>query len=261
MNNNGLYNGISLIFLLLTVGVVVVVGYMMTQPPDDGGSVAALPTQRILPTVTPVPPTNTPRPTLPPTLTPTPTDTPTLTATVSATPTDPPTPTITDTPGPTLEPSSTPTPEESPTPTVTNTPAGPTGIPTPTTQPFLFSVPEGQIVFQTNNVNTAGCAWQGIGGRVLDMNGLEVGRQFQVRVFSQGFESVTTTGSNSLYGQITGWEVPVGNQISPSTYFVRLETLVGTPVSPDVQVTFPGNCNTNSAIVTFVQQRPFGPPA
>jgi len=262
MNNNGLYNGISVFFTAMTILVIVVVAFLMSQPPpDDGSAVAALPTERILPSATPVTPSDTPRPTLPPTFTPTATDTSTPTATLSETPTDPPTATITDTPGPAQEPSSTPTPEETATPTITPTPSGPTAVPTPTEQPFLFNVPEGQIVYQPNSVNSAGCAWQGIGGRVFDMNRVESGRQFQVRVFNESFESVTTTGSNSFYGTLTGWEVPVSNQITQATYFVRLETLVGTPVSPNIQVNFPGDCSTNSVIITFVQQRPFGPPA
>ena len=95
---------------------------------------------------------------------------------------------------------------------------------------------------------------------MVDVNGFEiVGRQFQVHVFGTGFDVTTTTGSNSLYGQYTGWEVPVSNQVSPTAYFVRLETLSGTQISPDIPIQFPGNCNQNLAQVRFYQTRDFGP--
>lgn len=258
-NSARLYNGISILFLALTVVVLVIVAMMLMRPaPDDEAQLAALPTVIIVPTATPVPPSSTPRPTLPPTFTPTPTDTPIPSNTPTLPPTDTPTSTITDTPGPTSTPSLTPTPAETDTPIPSETPSGPTLTWTPTESPYLFELRDAPL-FGPNGVNSAGCAWQGVGGSVLDINGAEANRQFQVRVFGDGFESVVQTGSNSLYGAFTGWEVPVSNQINNRTYYVRLETLAGTQISRDVPVTFPGDCNSNSAVVRFIQVRPFGP--
>jgi hypothetical protein len=97
-----------------------------------------------------------------------------------------------------------------------------------------------------------------MGGSVLDRNGLEmVGRQFQVRVFGNGFEQVVLTGTNTVYGATTGWEIAVSTAPVPATYYVRLETTSSTPISPDVQVTFPGTCETNAAIIRFAQIRDF----
>lgn len=254
---NRIYNGISILFLAMTVVVLVIVVMMLLRPaPEDNINIASLPTVLVVPTATPVPPSDTPRPTLPPTFTPTPTDTATPTRTPTEAPTDIPTATITDTPGPTNTPSLTPTPAETDTPVPTNTPSGPTVSPTPTDSPFLFGLRD-TVLFGPNGVNTAGCAWQGIGGSVLDMNGAESTRQYQVRVFGEGFESVVGTGSNSLYGAFTGWEVPVSNQVQARTYYVRLETIAGTQISPDIPVTFPGDCNSNSAVVRFIQVRAF----
>lgn len=256
--NSGIYNGISFLFLLLTVLVIVVVAIRMMGDPieEDTRPVAALPTAQQLPTVTPVPPSNTPRPTLPPTATQTPTNTPSPTETEPPTETFTPSPTITDTPGPSLTPSDTPTASVSPTPRPSDTPIGPTITHTPTDSPFLFAL-RNDVVFSQNSVNSAACAWQGIGGNVLDQNLLESNRQFQVRVFGNGIERVVTTGSNTLYGQLTGWEVAVGNTTSPGTYFARLETLQGTQISADIPVTFPGDCLSNSAFLSFVQVRDF----
>jgi hypothetical protein len=250
-----IYNGISVLFLLLTVGMIVFVVIQMMRPLSDRSDLAAaIPTPLDLPTLTP---SNTPTETFTPTITPIPTDTPTPTVTPSETPTIPPSPTLTDTPGPTATPSDTPTPVDTPTPTATATPIGPTATFTPTDSPFFFEL-RGEIFLGPNTVNTAGCAWQGIGGNVLGMDGQETTRQYQVRVFGGGLERTVVTGSNSLYGQFSGWEVPVGNTASSSSYFVRLESAAGVQLSPDVPVSFPGDCNANSAIVRFIQIRPIG---
>ncbi len=256
--NSGLYNGISIFFLILTLlTIVFVVLQMLGDPPEEESRpIAAVPTAFELPTLTPVPPSDTPRPTLPPTATDTPTNTPSPTLTEPPTETFTPSPTITDTPGPSLTPSDTPTASISPTPNPTDTPIGPTITFTPTDSPFLYAIRD-QVIYNQNSVNSLGCAWQGVGGNVLDQNFFETNRQFQVRVFGNGIERVVTTGSNTLYGQLTGWEVSINNQVTPGTYFVRLETLQNTQISPDIPVTFPGDCLTNSAFLSFVQVRDF----
>lgn len=276
---SGLYNVISLIFLALSVVFVVFVGVQLSSPPPEDApiDVAALPTIQELPTATPEPPTQTPRPTLPPTFTPTPTDTATPSRTPTPTITVPPSPTITDTPteGPTLTPSETPLPPEQQTQQAQQqtgqqqnqqnqqqpTPIGPTPVPSPTTSPFLFAAQSQGITFGPNGVNALGCQWQGVGGSVLDQNGVELGGvQYVVRVFDrESFETTVATGTNSLYGQLTGWEITVSNTINSRNYFARLETSLGTAISPDIQITFPGDCNSNAAVLRFVQQRANNP--
>ena len=253
-----IYNALSLIFLLGTVAMIVFVAARMASPTQQTTQTAALPSPMALPTETP---TNTPTDTLTPTFTLTPTDTVTPSLTPTEAPTVTPSATITATPGPTETASLTPTPADTATPMPTFTPEGPTLTFTPTDSPFFFEQRE-SVFIGPNSVNALGCAWQGIGGSVLGVDGNETDRQFRVRVFSQSgdFERVVTTGDNSLYGALTGWEVTVSNTINNQTYFVRLESLVGDRValSPDVQVAFPQDCNANAAIVRFIQVRPFG---
>ena len=247
-----IYNLISLIFLGLTVLVIVLVVMRLAGPPMTPQTVADLPTPIVLPTLTPSftpsltqPPTFTFTPT--DTLTPVDTDTPTPTITVSAT--------ITDTPAPTFTPSDTPTPSISPTFTPSATPTGPTETPLPTLSPFLYDLRENQVIFTQNFANAAGCAWQGIGGQVFDINGTPQ-NGLRIHVFSPEFgERVVDSGSNTLYGA-GGWEQPVDNKINMLTYYVELRSPAGTTISPRITVTFPSDCARNLALVNFVQVRP-----
>lgn len=249
--NARIFNFISILFLVLTIVVIVLVVRALLGPPATQRQSAPAPTIAVLPTLTS---TNTATATLPPTATTTPTNT------VSPTPTDPPTATIapsatiTETPGPTETPSNTPTPPESATPELTATPEGPTVTPQPTLSPFLFDLREGQIIFTTNFANSAGCAWQGIGGQVFDLAGAPL-NGLRIHIYdSSGFDRRVDSGSNSLYG-LGGWEQPVDNKINGQTYFVELESAGGTVVSPRITVQFPSDCTKNLALVNFLQVR------
>jgi hypothetical protein len=250
------YNTIAFIFFILTIAVIVGVGVLLATPPAE--SVAVLPTEfpeDLFPTLTPTSThTATSTATFPPTFTST--FTPTFTVTPSVTPSN--TPTITLTPSETLIPSATFTASVTPTaepPTPTPTPTGPTVTPVPSLSPYLFG-PREAPRFAANTFNTLGCAWQGIGGQVFDLQGQEVPRgNYQVRVFGGGAETVVGVGTNSLYGLASGWEVQVASGVNSNTYFVRLETINNTPISEDVQVGFGNNCAANLALVNFVQLR------
>lgn len=325
-SNAGIYNFLSLLFFLLTIGTVVVVAILMLRPaPVETLDLASLPTPIILPT-------DTETPTVTPTFTPatpvaetagrvfvyelpdvlsdtvgefpqgttleiigvtvngdwyevalpdggtgwiqssptttrfvgdraslqivgTPTFTPTVTFTPTFTETPSLTPTITNTPGPTDTPSMTPTPSISPTFTPTPTPTGPTPTLPPTLSPFLFTL-RNEIEFLPN-ANAAGCSWTGISGSVLQQDGQPVTQAYNIRVFTEtgDFESLVATGSNTTFGEISGWEVPVANVLNTRTYLVRVESLGGTPISDNVRVTFIGDCSQNRAVVRFIQTR------
>lgn len=246
------FNTISVIFFLLTLASATFTVVRLAGPPPVP-EVVDLPTLAPdLPTLTP---SNTPTPTIPPTFTLTPTDTPTLTptltltSTLTLTPTITPSPTITDTPGPTE------TPTETPEPTATPTSSEPTPTPPPSPDPFPFRLRE-DVFFGPNVYNTLGCAWQGIGGRVFDQNGIDLFGNFQVRVFNNTFDRTVLIGSNSLYGGASGWEVQVSSVVNSELYFVRLETVpFGVPVTPNIQVQFSSDCGRNLALLNFVQQR------
>jgi hypothetical protein len=197
-------------------------------------------TPTFTPTITRTPLPSTFTPTFTPTTTATRTPTSTLTVEASATIT--PTPTITTT----LLPSETPT----ETPTVTAT----LGTPPTSPPPFIFG--NQPIQFTANTSNTAGCAWQGIAGQVLDLAGQSYLNPLVVEVSGGGLPSVITaqTGSNTLYGA-SGFEIQIANGINTATYFVQLKSTAGTIIASQVQVTFPGTCEGNRAMVTFNQLR------
>lgn len=197
-------------------------------------------------------------PTEVPTITRTPlpaTFTPTFTPTSTETPL--PTMTFTTVPSATIAPSATitSTVPATETPTETATPTETQGPPPPSPPPFLFTT-QGPPQFVANTFNSAGCAWQGVGGQVLDMNGQPYTNKLKVRVFGGGLpaDQVKDTGSNTLYGA-SGFEIQVANSINTSTYFVQLESEFGTKVSDMIQVAFPGDCSGNVALINFVLVR------
>ncbi|MBK8020188.1 MAG: hypothetical protein IPK19_01890 [Chloroflexi bacterium] len=254
----------------------------------------ALPTGMVLPTITATfTPSNTPPPTLTftPTFTHTPTDTP-VPPTGSATPRPTFTATLTFTPGPTgtTPPTATITPSETirptdtvpPSATLTFTPVPsqtitatlpftatpqPTSTPLPTAtqivtiapieapSPYPFALRDGQPVFAQNFANTAGCAWQGIGGQVFDLNDQPL-LGVTIHVFGNGVDARVTSGTNTIYG-IAGWEVPLNSMLTGNSYLVELLSPAGTPISPQFTVTFTMNdCARNLALVNFKQTRP-----
>lgn len=248
--NARIFNIISLIFLILTIVVIVLVVSRLVGPAIAPQAAAAVPTVFVPPTPTA---TNTSPPTLPPTFTPTGTNTLTPTATSTTTPTITTSPTITETLSATDTPSATPTSQFTDTPVFTDTPSGPSPTPEPTLSPFLFDLREGNVILTSNFANTAGCAWQGIGGQVLDQAGAGF-PGLRVHIFGADIDRKVDTGSNTLYGP-GGWEMPVDNKINANTYYVELESQGGTVVSPRITVTFPSACENNLALVNFVQVR------
>lgn len=248
------------VLILLTVAALVGGGYFLYDR-SRNAEVGVLPTAVFIPTITPLPPTLTPRPTLPPTFTPipsatpvppTPTPAPTLSPTVS------PTPTITDTPSPTPTPAIT----DTPTPTVTFTPSAtsniPSATPTPTLSPFPFTVRGGQVVFGPNTYNQQGCAFQAIAGQVLNERGTGLNgiRVVVVEGGSQRDALGSISGNASTYGE-GGYEVVVDSQINARTYTVTLQTQAGTQLSQPFTFSFPSNCDENVALIYWSQTRPF----
>ncbi len=275
-----IYNLISLLFFLLSIVVILLVGLRMAAPPPPPTqSALAVPTVAILPTSTQTftwTPTFTATNTDIPTWTQTPTITPSITWTLissltpsltyttapssTAAPTETPAPSSTAAPSSTIAPSLTitntlvVTPTEIPsiTPTVNDFTPQPTE---PPPSPFPFELRDNQVIYTTNFANTAGCAWQGVGGQVFDQNGQPLG-QVRVHVFGQGIDVFTTSGSNTLYG-LSGWEVPLNTTLTSNSYIVELQSSGGTIISPQITVTFTPDCSKNLALVSFQQTRPF----
>ena len=83
------------------------------------------------------------------------------------------------------------------------------------------------------------------------LDGIEV-----IVIRSSGSDLKSTSGDNSNFGQ-GGYEVIVDSKINGDTYFVELRSAGGTVLSPQIQVTFPSNCDQNVALLYWEQQRPF----
>lgn len=248
MRMEQIWNIISLIFLGLTALVIIVVLLLLQRPQladEPLPEVLFIPT--ITSTFTPAP-TRTPLPaTFTPTVTPTltPSNTPTVQPSRTSPPSATPTATITATLPATL------TPSDTPTPTVTSGP-------TLTAPPALPFQQEGEVVFTENTFNGQGCAYQSVGGQVLNINDQPFSNTLSAHVYSASRDyGRVQTGTNSFFGQ-SGFEVPLETAPTAGTYFVELETLAGTVVSSPIQVTFPGNCEGNVAQVTFKLIRPLG---
>lgn len=252
-----IYNLIATFFLLLTIVVLVLGIARLAGPGIASVQQGAVPTVMVLPTATEtLPPTRTQIPTWTPTPTETATEIPTDTPIPTLAPTLPPTFTITPTQTPTITPSETPTPTLTPTQTITQTPTVPSIPPTVTTSPFPFTLRNNQLAFTSNFANTAGCQWQGMGGAVFDLNDQPL-NGIRVHVFGgQGVDLYTASGTNTLYGQ-GGWEIQVDTTISTQIYYIELQSQEGTTLSPTVQITYPGSCEGNLAVINFEQTRPF----
>ncbi|MEL6269603.1 MAG: hypothetical protein AAFV33_19990 [Chloroflexota bacterium] len=262
--NGRAYTVAAVILVLVGVGVVIgTLWYAQSSSAREQAQIAAqIPTVAILPTLTPSL-TNTatlvPPPTLPPTFTPTPTITitPSITPTLTFTPSS--TPTITDTPSLTPTLSSSLTPTFTLTPTATNTSSLPSATPTDTRSPFPFTLRGGEVVFTPNRYNSAGCAYQGVGGQVFDLQGQGINSGIRVVVVDEtGSEFGAPAGSNSNYGGNGGYEIGVDSQPNSRNYFVQLRTIsTNVVISPEVPIRFPSDCDRNVAIVNWIQTRPF----
>ena len=246
-----IFNLISLIFFILTVVVIIGGAAIMLGPGPAPEQPLIIPTVAQLPTLTATPtPSNTPIPTWTPT--PLPTETTLPTATIG--------PTLPPTDIPTLAPTFTSSPSVTPTRIVSDTPTPPvpptSDAPTEPPSPFPFRLRNAQVAFTENFANTAGCQWQGFGGAVFDL-GSQPLNGIVIHVFgAENVDLYSASGTNTLYGQ-GGWEVQVADAINTNMYYVELQSQGGTIISDTVQVTFPGGCDGNLAIVNFEQTRPF----
>ena len=198
-------------------------------PPPKGAAGA--------PTFTPGPP---PVPTFPPTWTPTSTATPTETPLPTDTPTITPTPTETATPTYTPRPTATPRPPAPPTATHTPTPS-------PTPWPY---VQQGYTYHRPNDKNAAGCAWLGVGGQVLDAQGVGL-PGVTVRVWAGDWENRSVSDSKPTYGA-GGWEVYLGPAPKDGTWNCQVVDPGGVGLSGAVVFqTYANDCDRNLVLITF----------
>lgn len=195
----------------------------------------------------------------------------TFTPSITPTPTDlPPSPTPSNTPTATMTPSATPTVTLTPTSVLpnlpTSTPAPPTSIPIQITAPpdgpvpitpdaaatYPFSAAE--PLYQPN-LNPSGCEWLSIAGSVTGLMG-EPLLNLTVEVASDQFSEVRFTGTALEFGQ-SGFEVNVGNRPRQDVFTVRILDISGEQISETAFVNTENSCDSNVAIVRFVQNRDY----
>ena len=266
---NGCFNLVTVLFVLLTIGAVIVAlgiaGDALEPPVLKPSATAVIPTLAAFGAPTPRPtwtpsstPTDTPTPTETPTGTLTPTETPTATPTQTGSPTPSITPTLTISPTVTVSPTFTLSPTNTlppptatftrtPTPLPPATPLGPT--PTPIVE-FTFMVQPGSVILRENYGNTAGCNWQGLAGQVTTDRG-EPLVGVEVRVRGEGVSPATLSGTAPFYGP-SGWEIKVADGPNTGRYVVEL-WVAGQQASPGQEIVFPGACQQNLATLNFIR--------
>ncbi len=255
---------VTVIFVVLTVGMI---AFMVLIINDPNSSLNPFPPPTAAPLIQL--PTLTPSPTV--TATPTATDTPTASATPTATDTATSTPLPTATATFTITPTrvisgAEAVPVAPPAVTVTGLPplddgsggvvpgAGslPTPIPIPTRSAFPFV--EADVQYRAND-NDQGCRWLAIAGSVTGMTGAPL-PGIAVEINGESFRSVQFSGTATQWGD-AGYEFQVGAAPRTGTYTLRLLSATGDAVSDMVEVQTGNTCQTNVAIVEFVQNHPY----
>jgi cytoskeletal protein RodZ len=269
-SNASMFDIITVVFVILTVAVLGVIVLIINDP-----NMALNP----FPPPTAVPivelPTLTPSPTVTPTATPTTTGTATATPSATLPPTDTPPPTATVTP--------TPTATQVLSGVATETPAAvvPTSLPpiddgsgnlipgstgsdtqnattqiasdvTVTRSPFPFTA---DPVRYEANTGDQGCQWLSIAGTIIDLNGRAL-TGLAIEINGDEFHNVQFSGSAARWGR-SGFEFNLGAAPRTATYTLRVLGPTGGPISDLVYVDTGNTCQSNVAIVDFIQNHPY----
>lgn len=222
-----LFNTLSLVMLGLTVMTIIcyiliaINPYLPINPfPPDPRQIAVVATNTPLPTATPES---------------------IATWTPTATPTVKPTPPATFTPLPT----GTPTPI-TPSPTATAT-ATPTPRVTRSPRPFTYEL--------TYESPYYGCAWMGVGGAVLDLDGNPL-NGYPVHVWGGGIDVIVYSGDKQIHGD-SGWEQFFMGQPQElnGIFRVQLHDKFGNhlAISDEIVLNFPGYCSKSMAVIIFTK--------
>jgi len=139
-----------------------------------------------------------------------------------------------------------------PQPTQVNT--GPEIVNTPAAFPFTLENDEVEFI---RNQNSSGCAWSSIAGQVTGLRGEPLTGYFvSVTASEQDFSSFQQSGSEPRYGS-SGYEIVVNRTPLEEEYVVRLLNTNGVPLSEPIIVRSETSCDRNVAVVNFVQNREF----
>lgn len=260
------YDAVTALFVVLTVAALGVIVLLLGDPqsalnPFPPPTIAlrvVLPTATLTPTATATPlPTATPTASFTPTVTPPASATPSPTITL--------TPTITPTPVLSGALSQLPAGDLAITPTlaplddgsggqIPGSVGGPSGSPAgrPTRSPFPFD--PGAVRYEAND-NAQGCGWRSVAGSLTTLNGDPVAG-LAIAIEGESFRQVAYSGSAERWGA-GGFEFQLGTAPRAASYTLQVIGPAGVPVSPLVQVETGSACESNVAVVTFVQNHAY----
>ncbi len=187
---------------------------------------------------------------------------PTPAATATIMPVETEEPMVTEPPVILPEETTTPLPTEpTPMPTATTAPTDPVVLPTEEVITDLFSIQTGSPVFAPNFAHpAAACAWQGIGGQILDTSGLPLANYIlRVSGLYNGnpisLISVTGLVTNNPYGPAS-FEFVLGNSAveSSNALVIQVFDAAGDPVTNPFPLQTSSACSSNLMILNFVQK-------
>lgn len=125
---------------------------------------------------------------------------------------------------------------------------------TPSILPFTL---QDDAVTFIPNTNGEGCAWQSIAGEVRGLQGQALTGLFvSVTADEFDFENLQRTGSEPRFGT-SGYEVVLGQTPLEAEYVVRLLNTTGVPLSEPIIVRTLPSCDRNVAVLNFIQNREF----
>ena len=138
----------------------------------------------------------------------------------------------------------------SPTPTKT----GPTPKPTFTPSKFRYTLQPGSPTYLANFLNTSGCNWFGIVGRVFGLDSNPV-INLTVHLEGGGVNADVVTGSGPSALGPGGYQIPLADHPidTTDTYHVQLRNNTGTNLSDVYSIRTYGDCPRNMVMVNFTQ--------
>lgn len=234
LNLGWVWNLFSLLLLAGTIGVIILVGLIFSNP---SGALNPFPPPTLIPTL------------FIPSLTPLPTQTPSQAPSSTSLPS----PTATLTPSPTATSTAiAATPIEPGTTTQTPTPRGSTSL-------FSFGLQGEPRAIESSLFNPGRtCQWMGVAGQVFDLKNSPVPLGIIVQLVGVADGKVlnitSLTGTATQYGP-SGYEITLAERTAASTgqLWIRLLNQEGTPLTDRIFFNTYADCNKNLIIINFKQ--------
>jgi len=130
---------------------------------------------------------------------------------------------------------------------ITDTPV-PTAISTESPHPFITSP-----VLYAPNSNELGCNWWSIAGTVTDLDGNPISG-YRIRVIGDDVNETVFSGASQAFGD-GGYELPLIGTPRQVAFVVQLFSPQDAPLSDEISVSTRADCESNVAILNFIQNR------